>query len=355
MMVSSNCYGCGACYHACEFAGIQMKINKHGFKYAEFNNDNCIKCNKCQLICNDKIESKQPLNIYALKNKNDDIRSNSSSGGFIYELSKHIIDNGGVVFGVCFTEDFKVKHMLIDNINDIYKMQGSKYTESDTGNTFEQVKEYLEKEINVLYTGTPCQINGLNKYLKGFNTEKLLTCDNVCHGVVSPLIFDKYKLMLEELYHSKLKNFTFRYKCGNRTQNIKAVFENESEYIGLNKQDDFYKIFFKNVGYRDSCYNCQFSDIKRISDITIGDFWGIEKSITGFDDGLGVSLLLNNTDKAIAIFKQIKDKFYVIESNTKDCLQPNLIAPTPEGYKNKIFWEKFEKTGFRKAVEALDE
>jgi hypothetical protein len=171
---------------------------------------------------------------------------------------------------------------------------------------------------------------------------------------IPPALMKKLK-MLEKEYDSKLKTFTFRYKDGKRTQNVKASFENNKEYIGLCKNDIFYKIFFKNIGYRESCYNCEFSKIKRVSDITVGDFWGIEKSIPNFDDKYGVSLLLNNTDKAMEIFNKIKDKFDIVKSNIDDCLQPNLISPTPKGYKNEIFWEEFRKNGLEKGGELLDE
>lgn len=354
MKISNNCYGCTACFYSCKFSGIDIKKDNYGFRCTDINN-NCIKCNKCQSVCNSKLDLNIPIEVYALKNKNKDIRNTSSSGGYIYELSKYVISNGGVVFGACFTGDFKVRHMCIDKVEYIYMMQGSKYTESDLDRTFEMVKDNLEKGIYVLYTGTPCQINGLKKYLKNVNTEQLLTCDNVCHGVVSPLIFEEYKKKLEKEYDSKLKTFTFRYKDGKRTQNVKASFENNKEYIGLCKNDIFYKIFFKNIGYRESCYNCEFSKIKRVSDITVGDFWGIERSISNFDDKYGVSLLLNNTNKAMEIFDKIKDKFDVVKSNIDDCLQPNLISPTPKGYKNEIFWEEFRKNGLEKGGELLDE
>ena len=357
MDVNSHCSGCGACKFICPTSSLEMILDKKGFYKSCINNSSCINCNYCHNFCEEKVSSTNPVSVYALKNKNDNIRLKSSSGGFIYELAKFILKSGGVVFGVAFNNSFKVQHVMVDRLQDISKIQGSKYVQSDTGRTFEMVKESLQQDKLVLFTGTPCQISGLIKYLNHENVslENLLTCDNVCHGVVSPLVFEEYKKILEKEYNSKLKEFTFRYKCDGRTQNVKAVFENGKEYIGKGKNDLFYKIFFKNTGYCEACYNCKYANLDRIADFTIGDFWGIEKSILNFDDGYGVSLLLINNLRAQKFFEKIKDKFIWQISTVENCMQPNLQGPTPKGYHNDAFWDCFINNNLEKAMEVIDE
>ena len=188
-----------------------------------------------------------------------------------------------------------------------------------------------------------------DKYLNGKNIDStnLYTCDIICHGVPSPGIYKEYLNKLEEKFSSKIKSINFRYKENEYTQNIKIEFENGKQYISnYFKGDELYNLFLKDYILRDSCYRCNYASTKRVSDITIGDFWGIEKTIKNFDDKKGVSLVLINTEKGKAIFDKVSDKFNLIESNIEDCMQNNLRKPCDIPPKYDELWNIYRKNGY---------
>lgn len=347
-----ECSGCTACFSICPKQAIDMVEDEKGFKYPEIDDNKCINCNLCIKVCPLKKELKdnQPLEVYAVKNRNEEVRARSSSGGFFNEISKYVIKNGGYVFGAVYDENFDVYHYGTNDIKENERFKGSKYVKSDVKNTYNEVKVLLNKNIMVLYSGTPCQIDGLKQYLKNINQENLITCDNVCHGTPSPKIFREFKKELENNHNSKIKEFTFRYKVNESTQNIYALFENGSKYIGNSAIDKYYKLFLKNINLRDCCFDCHYSNTKRVGDFSIADFWGIEKSIQNFDDKKGVSLVLINTEKAKSIFSLIKENLDVRESNISDALQTNLIHPSVADKNKDEFWKCYLSKGYNVAV-----
>lgn len=347
-----ECSGCTACFNICPKQAIDMVEDEKGFKYPEIDDNKCINCNLCIKVCPLKKELKdnKPLEVYAVKNRDEEVRARSSSGGFFNEISKYVIINGGYVFGAVYDKKFDVYHYGTNDIKENERFKGSKYVKSDVKNTYKEVKELLGKNIMVLYSGTPCQIDGLKQYLKNINQENLITCDNVCHGTPSPKIFREYKKELENNNNSKIKEFTFRYKVNESTQNIYVLFENGSKYIENSAIDKYYKLFHKNINLRDCCFDCHYSNTNRVGDFSIGDFWGIEKSIQNFEDKKGVSLVLINTEKAKSIFSLIKENLDVKESNIIDALQPNLIHPSIADKNKDEFWKCYLNKGYNVAV-----
>lgn len=348
-----DCTGCTACYSACPKGAITMKQDEKGFKYPLIDKNKCIDCGICQKICPIKNSQKklpEEQEVYAAKHKNMNNRLKCSSGGVFGELAKYVIEQKGCVFGAAFDEEKKVKHIKIEEVNQIELLKTSKYVQSDINNTYEQAKKELLCDRYVLYSGTPCQIAGLLSALSNINKEKLLTCDVVCHGVPSPQVLNDYKDILEKRYNSKIKNINFRYKNENGTQNFLIEFENEKKYIEKCSVDTYYKLFSKNFTLRESCFECKFSNMNRISDITLGDFWGIQNSIDNFDDKKGVSLVILNTSKGKEVFEKLKKNFDVVKSNVTDCLQPNLVKPTemPKDY-NK-FWKDYMRKSYNKTA-----
>lgn len=344
------CTGCMACYNICPKEAIIIKEDAKGFKYPSVNKEICINCGLCTKVCatNKLIDKKYNIQqVYAAKHKDISYRLESSSGGMFGELANYVIQQQGCVFGAAFDKDNNVRHIKIEKIEQIKLLQKSKYVQSDVNKTYKEVKNELLKDRYVLYSGTPCQIEGLLKTLTDINLEKLITCDIVCHGVPSPTFFCEYKKMLEKKYKSKISEINFRYKNKNGTQNLFVKFENGKEYIQTCSKDIYYKLFSKNYILRESCFYCKFANMNRIADITLGDFWGIKKTTNNFEDNKGVSLVILNTNKGERIFEHVKEKFELIESNCQSCLQPNLTKATelPKNY-NK-FWKDYNKKGLQ--------
>lgn len=346
-----DCCGCNACFNICPKDAIEMVEDEKGFKYPSVNNK-CIECKLCVSVCPLKQDVKEvkQLGVYAIKNKNKEIRENSSSGGFFHSLAEYVINNGGYVFGAVYDEKFDVYHMGTNDLRECDKFKGSKYVKSDINTTYKEVKSLIKANKLVLYSGTPCQIHGLKTYLENINQENLITCDNVCHGTPSPKIFREYKNELENKYNSKIQNFTFRYKVDNTTQNIYASFENGKEYIANSSVDKYYKLFLDNINLRESCFNCKYSNTNRIGDFSMADFWGIEKSIKNFDDGKGVSLVIVNNLKGKLRFDKIIDKFIIEKSNINDALQTNLVHPSIPSKNKERFWTSYLNHGYEYSI-----
>jgi coenzyme F420-reducing hydrogenase beta subunit len=351
-----DCCGCTACKNICPTHAINMRTDKEGFFYPDINEDLCIGCNLCIDVCPMKNEVMiqehfEIPEVYAVKHVSDSVRMSSSSGGAYTAISDFVIeDKNGICYGAAFDEEFNVKHKEAINTSERNKFRGSKYVQSDLGNVFYQIKQNLISEKLVLFTGTPCQTAGLANYLKlsKVDVSNLILNDIICHGTPSPKIWKDYINFIEEKNKSKIKNYTFRFKeKGWRGYNIKVEFENN--YVKVNTKDilKYVKLFNSNLILRPSCYHCKFSNLNRSADLTIGDFWGIEKSIPEFEDTKGVSLVLVNTKRGKDIFEQIKNNFIYKQSNTADCMQLNLYQPTPEP-KNRIkFWEDYWSKGFK--------
>lgn len=345
-----NCTGCFACYSICPKQAITMEQDEKGFKYPVINKEKCIDCGMCKKTCpiiNKKKEPIEEQKVYAVKNKDLNTRLSSSSGGVFIEIARHIVDKNGCVFGAVYDEENNVKHIKVENIEDINLLKTSKYVQSDINNTYKEAKNELLKDRYVLFSGTPCQIAGLLKTLNNINQDKLITCDIVCHGVPSPRVFKDYKKILEKKYKSKIRSINFRHKNENETQNLLIEFENGKKYVERSSKDTYYKLFSKNFILRESCFDCKYSNMNRVADITLGDFWGIDKSIRNFNDNKGVSLVILNTIKGKDIFEKIQNKFEVVESNTKNCLQPNLIKPTEKPREYNAFWNDYIKRGYK--------
>lgn len=348
------CCGCSACYSICPVSAISMVEDEKGFKYPVINKELCINCKKCVSICplKENLKKVSDQRVLALKNKDEITRVNSSSGGFFTEIAKKVIEENGVVYGAIFDAHNKVVHNQITCIDDIKKLRGSKYVQSDIRDTYKSVKKYLKEQKKVLFSGTPCQVFGLIKYL-GKDYQNLITCDFVCHGVPSPKIFEEHRKFLENKYNSEAKKISFTYKINNTIKNMKVTFKNQKKYIMNSNKDKFYFLFLKNYILRESCYNCHFSNTNRVADITMGDFWGISKTIKDFDDGKGVSLVIINSKKGLETYEKVQEKFYCRESNIKDCLQPNLEHPTIKPNGVDTFWCTYHKNGFKKSVSKM--
>lgn len=350
-----KCTGCRMCAQICPLNAIDMKENEEGFLEPIINKEKCIKCGLCFKRCPQLNEIKigEKVNspkAFAVKNKNLEEQKKSSSGGIFSVLAKYVLENNGVVYGASFDEKFKLEHIRIDKKEDLYKLRGSKYLQSNTKNTFELAKKDLNNGVKVLYVGTPCQIAGLKNYL-GKDYEDLLLVDLVCHGVPSQKLFDKYLTWLKEKNNSSIIEYEFRNKEKNSWGlNLKVKFESGKErYIPANL-DPYYKAFLNGSTYRECCYNCKYAKTERVGDITIADYWGIEKEHPKFYDKNGVSAVIINTNAGFRIFESIKSKIQYINTDIEKVKvkNKNLQGPTTrnnvrdEAYKD-IDIKKFKK------------
>lgn len=315
------CTGCQACENICPKQAISMKENEYGFLYPTIQQDKCINCNLCRNVCSNisRIQKNKYIKTLALQSKDNYLIKKSSSGGMFAELARYIFSKGGVVFGCAMErveEGFDVKHIYIEDEKDLYKLQGSKYVQSRIGNTIKEAKEFLDKGRFVLYSGTPCQIAGLKAYLKQ-DYDKLLTVDLSCEGTPSLNIFNDYIKYLEKnVIKSKIVDFKFRSKkhFGWSTSGFVAIYKKGNkikEKILPQNLSSYFSYFLSGSILQERCFSCKFTGLKRQSDITVADAWGVEKEYPGltkkkFNKKCGISLVLINSSKGSAIFEKIK-------------------------------------------------
>lgn len=288
------CCGCSACVSICPKKCINLKEDAEGFKYPVADAGSCIDCGLCEKVCPviNKDEERLPSRIYAVKHTDETVRLGSSSGGVFTYLAERIIDEGGVVFGARFNGQWEVVHDYAETKEGLESFRGSKYVQSNLGNSYAQAEEFLKSGRPVMFTGTPCQIAGLKKYLcKEY--DGLLAVDVVCHGVPSPLAWRKYLAEVKCNDGSAISGINFRDKSsgwknyslsidftGEQSRTIRSKFA-ENEYMGA---------FLSNLSLRPICYNCPAKAGRSGADITLGDFWGIENVRPEMDDDRGVSL-----------------------------------------------------------------
>lgn len=322
----SQCSGCGACAQVCPKKCIEMCSDFEGFLYPKVDDSLCIKCNICDNICpiKDQVvkrEAKDPA-CFVAYNKNDKVREQSSSGGIFYSLACQILLNDGVVFGAAFDDDhYLVHHVPIDKIEDLKKLQGSKYVQSRIENTYIETKKFLLSGKNVLFTGTPCQISGLKKYLKK-DYDNLFLVDILCHGVPSPKLW--YKYLNEKIFNrGEVESVSFRDKTyGWRKYSLRITFKDKTNSIVPFLEDDYMKLFTKNVSLRPSCYNCHFKDIHRESDLTLGDCWDIQSFKRELDDDKGISVVIVHTEKGKILLEQCNSDLFINKAILDEVLPP---------------------------------
>ena len=312
-----DCCGCGACEQACPKNAIRMTEDEYGFCYPVIDEDKCIQCGKCQRVCAfQKIkETNIPHNTYAAVSKDKEALKKSASGGIFHAMASKVLEQGGCVFGAAFGEDWKVHHVMADNRKELQRLQGSKYVQSATEDTYEAAKLQLQKGTPVIYSGTPCQIAGLKAYL-GREYSNLILVDIVCHGVPSNKMFREYLHSLEQKEGASLTEFTFRDKNVGWGINGRAVFQKDNKTTSRvlwQSASSYLYYFVQGWLYRESCYQCPYTCEHRPGDITLCDFWGIEKSHPeylgkdGMDERMGISAVIVNTTKGQELLENLQE------------------------------------------------
>lgn len=344
----SKCYGCTACFNQCPRNAIKMVEDERGFKYPKIDNDKCINCRLCKKICpaNSQVDKNEENNIivYAAKHKDEIIRENSTSGGLFSAISEYVLKNNGIIYATILDENYEVKYTRADNKCDRDKMRGSKYVQSDLLNCFCLIENDLHDNKLVLFVGNPCYVAGLKSFLKYKEYNNLILCDIVCHGVPSPKIFREHINLINS--KGKIKKYIFRdKKIGWRGTNVTIEYGNKIE-TNTAFSDIFCDLYFDGYISRDCCSKCKFTSIIREADITIGDFWGIEKYHKNINDEKGINLVILNTQKGIELFDKISSDLNYEVSSINNCLQPQLMYPSKENKKKKYFWKDYKKRGF---------
>ncbi len=362
-----DCTGCSACLSMCHTHSIEMEDDEFGFFYPKIDTTSCVGCLLCQKVCpilntvhHDTVET-QSFAAYSL---NNGVRRKSSSGGIFSEIATAVINRGGVVWGAMYGQDYNVVHTCINTIKDLEYLCGAKYVQSDLIDVFKQVSEQLREGLTVLFCGTPCQIYGLHGFLKcasGIKDEHvdhLFAVDFVCHSIPSPLAWKKYVQ-----YRASVDNngqypllINMRSKSSGWSKYRYSVNFNyyNTDYSVISNKDLYMKLFIKGFISRDSCENCRFKGIERISDITLGDCWGVWEYAPDMDDNKGTSLLLVRGEKGNKLFDLIKHNIKVQKISVSDAVLNNkAIVESERGKRGKNIIRNYVKNGDFPKIERL--
>lgn len=349
------CCGCTACVNICPCGAIHMKSDAKGFQYPAVDKSKCINCGQCVDVCqihrqHDVIGHKESV-FYAVNNVDDVERMHSKSGGVFPLLARNVITQNGSVYGAILNDVWKVVHYRSDTISDIKQFSKSKYVQSELGTTFADVKNDLQAGRIVLFSGTACQCAGLKKYLQISRTDisRLHLVDIICHGVPSPLVFSSYLIWLEKKNKDRISEYSFRdkeaYGWGKEIE--KVVFRSGRRI----SSDDLYNVdyfwtVYKHELIRECCYSCPYAVPDRESDITIGDFWGLENATQTMNDKLGTSLVIVHSDCGQQLFNEIKRFCKVQSVDRENCLQRSLCKPSEKKEETERYWDAFISDGF---------
>ena len=380
-----DCCGCSACVQKCPKQCISLYEDNEGFLYPRVNTVSCINCGLCERVCPvlNQAEERTPMEVFAAKNPNEEIRKESSSGGIFTLLAEQTIDTGGVVFGVKWNEHFEAVHAYAETQEALADFRGSKYVQSQTGDTFKQAEVFLKQGRLVLYSGTPCQIAALKLYLKK-EYDNLLTVDIICHGTPSPGVFRWY--LNEELQMTsarqndkkpkfsnpsaitsitkadilakeqgfKIKDIRFRdkqlgwkkFSFTLALENLSAIQNNEISISSPLNENAFLRGFLANIYLRPSCYACPAKSGKSGSDITLADYWGIQSIMPELDDDRGVSAITINSTKGQNALHSTDAELYTAPYEDLCAKNPSLLHSCKIPEKREAFFKFTKKTFF---------
>lgn len=343
----SQCTGCTACASVCPQQCIRMVEDVEGFTYPKIVNvASCISCGACERVCpvlSQKEEKESLTRAFAALSKNDSLRMESSSGGVFSELSKIVLKSGGIIYGASYDKNGSVEHIGVDNMENLGKLRGAKYSQSSLKDSFSTIKSQLDSGINVLFSGTPCQVGGLKAFLKK-DYNNLLCIDFVCHGVPSPLVWKKYVKYRAQIDDNdnppdyiNLRNKESGWT--NYSYSVEFAYSKGKRYLQKNNEDLFMNLFINNYILRNSCSACHFKGYSRVSDITLGDFWGIWDINSEMDDNRGTSLVLIHSVKGEELFRvasgNIKSSQVTLEQASM--MNPSLLQSSiPQPNRDKV-------------------
>lgn len=365
ILEKNECCGCFVCENTCPKECIEMVGDIEGFKYPNVDYKKCIECKMCVKICPalNRDDKKCTLNnpeVIASYTKDEELRITSTSGGIFTEIAKQTIINSGKVYGAKYNKEFLVEHGSATTLKELEELKQSKYLQSDLLKEYCKVKKDLLKGIDVVFAGTPCHILALKNFL-GKEYSNLLTVDFLCRGVISPDAYSEYLKSLEKKYDSKVKKIIFKEKTfGWHRFSTKILFENGETYLKDRYNDLYMRGYLEGALYiRPSCYKCKYKTLPRYSDITLGDFWGIEKIKKDLDQDKGTSIFMINTKKGINRFNDIKERLIYEKMEVKDiylgnsALTVSAFLSKKNAKKRKKFFLEYKNRDFIELVESL--
>lgn len=318
-----DCCGCTACLNVCPVNAISMKIDEEGFEYPYINNNICVGCNKCEYVCpiKEKKGNVELLEAYAAQHKNNEILYHSASGGVFSAVGQIILNKGGIVYGACYDQNMKVIHSKAENVKELIKFRSSKYVQSSQDMIYVDIKRKLLENRWVCYSGTPCQVSGLKKFLEK-DYPKLVTVDVVCKGVGSPEVLRQYVELLENKYRSRIKGMNFKRKTyGYHSSTMSVDFINGKTYSCGGITDPMMRSFRANICLRPSCYNCRFKGTNRVSDLTIFDCWHYSNLSGKKDNDKGHTSVLVHSSKGKNILRLCENIMEIEPIDVNDAIK----------------------------------
>lgn len=347
----STCSGCMTCAGRCPVKAISPAEDKHGFIMPSIDESLCINCGLCVEVCDfKKTEDENKSShgkdkAYSLIVKNKEVLAKSTSGGAFTTFSDLVLAKGGFVAGAVWGERFSLSHQITNDAGVRNQMRGSKYVQSDTTGTFQKIEEYLKRGDMILFTGTPCQCAGLMSYLDK-DYDNLIVMDFLCHGVPNDRLFKDHIEYLENHYKQIIKGYWFRDKKygWDSYNNVVELQDGKRKSRWINQI--YYKFFVNSVSLRESCYSCKYRTEKRYSDITVADFWGIEK-ITGKHNNTGVSLVITHTEKGSALLSECAAAVDCVPVDYDKIVHRLATRPVKSKFNRNQFWITYESGGYQ--------
>ncbi len=356
---NEDCCGCNACQQVCPKKCITMEVDAEGFWYPHVNLDLCIDCSLCERVCPEINKKSYTLRfdkpkVFAAYHTDEHIRLDSTSGGVFSALANQMFDLGGYVSGAVYNPDHTVSHIVTNDRTRLDELRSSKYLQSHTENIYNEIKKLLQAGEKVLICAAPCQIAALYLVL-GKDYENLITCDFICLGVNSPKVFLKYMEMQERTYGGKACQIKFKDKThGWHRFSMRINFENGKQYCKDRYKDSFFIGYLREKNFaRPACYECSFKDMPRKADITLADFWGIEKIDPSMDQDKGTSLVIVNSEKGMRYFDSLGNVLVKKEFTLEQAEKENkalFSSPVPRSNNRKEFFEDLDKYPFEKVV-----